>query len=445
MAYSWESKEIQDIGSLWAKAKKDGASQSDLDFIQKQAEDLRAKENYSLNNNGNKVYKSPYTTGITDIYNQINNVQPYQSKYGSSLESLINQISGSKFTYDPETDTSLKAAQGQAIKTNLEAMNDRGILNSTVTTDRSAQVASELVPQYENMAYGRYQDNVNNLYKQAEFYNQLDQQGYAKYQDEVNSLYKRADFINNLDTMAFNKYKDQVDQDYNERMLKLDTEQNTLTNKRNEITDAWNRVSQIGYVDNQTSIILGVPVGTPSKEVRENAITRQQQIEDEIRQNAAQKARDDRLFQQEKALIQERANTTETQATPEQAQNYYDLLDVFSGGGNGTYKDDPVKAQNYIIGNRGKIEPLIGTGLYNQLLNDIGNLTSPQAQSEPVDSNLIKQGLDYMTAKISGVGGKETRMYSDDYVRNWIYGLVNGGVLNDSQGEYLEARLGLTP
>jgi hypothetical protein len=239
-------------------------------------------------------------------------------------------------------------------------------------------------------------------------------------------------------------------------MLKYDMEQTALQNKRQSITDAWNRVSQIGYVDNQTSIILGVPVGTPSKEVRENAITRQQQIEDEIRQNAAQKARDDRLFQQEKALIQERENVQsknpESMGTPQQVQNYYDLLNTFSGDGpQQKYLNDAAGAYAQIIGSRGQIEGLVGPKLYQQLVSDIKGLdTVKGAPKTPAGQELTyedfyKQGQSYMNAKISGVGGKEERMYSDDDVRNWIYGLVNNGVLDDSQGEYLEAVLGLTP
>jgi hypothetical protein len=47
-----------------------------------------------------------------------------------------------------------------------------------------------------------------------------------------------------------------------------------------KIKDTWNRVSEMGYVDNAASIILGVPAGTLSKEAREAEQKRLQDIQD---------------------------------------------------------------------------------------------------------------------------------------------------------------------
>jgi len=324
--------------------------------------------------------QQPHSNDVKDIIEILKGTQPYQSQYNTQISDIVNKISGSSFNYDPNNDTSLKTAQNQAIKQNLEAMNDRGILNSTITADRSAQVASNLIPQYEQMAYNRYQTNLNNLYKQAEFYRMLDNDGYNKTQDEVNSLYKRADFINSLNEQEYSKYKDQLEQDYRERMTKYEMEQSELQNQRQKVNDAWSRVAQIGYVDNQASIILGVPVGTPSREVRENALMQEQKIADDMRQIQAQKDRDNRMFSQEIYLTKEReqSNLRQQQAnkkatidyTPEQAQTYEKLIQAFING-----KRDAKGDYDYAVSPQGKINILNVLGgsnsLYETLVSEL--------------------------------------------------------------------------
>jgi hypothetical protein len=83
----------------------------------------------------------------------------------------------SGFTYDPEKDASYKSLQALATKQAkiasgeaMETMNDRGILNSTVTGDRIAQVeqtaqdaVTAQVPNLKNAAYGQYMDKLSTL------------------------------------------------------------------------------------------------------------------------------------------------------------------------------------------------------------------------------------------------------------------------------------------
>jgi hypothetical protein len=103
----------------------------------------------------------------------------------------------------------------------------------------------------------------------------------------------------------------------------------------------------------------------------------------------------------ELALIKERdASGQPDMGTPEQMQNYYSLLESFSGnswGGNGAYANDPLKAYNYIIGQRGKIEPLVGTQLYEQLLNDVGTLAKSQPAEKPMSPTAYKTDPDFAT------------------------------------------------
>ena len=105
----------------------------------------------------------------------------------AKLNDLWTQASGYKgqidgmmtagFTYDPETDASYKSLQTLATKQAgiasteaMEDMSDRGILNSTVTSDRMGQIqqtaqdaVTAQVPGLKNAAYGQYMDKLSTL------------------------------------------------------------------------------------------------------------------------------------------------------------------------------------------------------------------------------------------------------------------------------------------
>jgi hypothetical protein len=259
--------------------------------------------------------KNPYS--VNQILTQLANRQPYQSQYDTQISGIMNKIS-QPFAYDPSTDPNLYNAQQQV----MERMNERGILNSSMTGEE----ALRLVPQFQQQAYNQYADQQNSLLRQAEFYRMLDNEGYNRYMDEADSLYKRANFINSLDEQAYQRYRDGVTQDYNDRMFAHNQKIQQAETARQQISDAWERTNNLGYVDNQSSILLGVPVGTPSKSAREAAIKREQEIEDMLYEVQAQAERDERLFGQEFALIQERENSAIRQT---QAQGQKEI-DVFN-------------------------------------------------------------------------------------------------------------------
>lgn len=93
--------------------------------------------------------------------------------YKGQIDSMLK----AGFSYDPSKDASYQALQTLAQKNAkiaskdaMETMNDRGILNSTVTGDRIAQVeqtaqdaVTAQVPVLQNAAYNRYNDKINTL------------------------------------------------------------------------------------------------------------------------------------------------------------------------------------------------------------------------------------------------------------------------------------------
>lgn len=106
---------------------------------------------------------------------------PYGSKAKSTIDALGNY---QPFKYDPNTDASYQAlSQANTANAKLanrdmeEEMNSRGILNSTVTSDRATEIYKQgadattlAIPQLQANAFNQYQQGFDNTLKLANEY-----------------------------------------------------------------------------------------------------------------------------------------------------------------------------------------------------------------------------------------------------------------------------------
>mgnify|MGYP006908814607 CR=1 FL=1 len=76
----------------------------------------------------------------------------------------------------------------------------------------------------------------------------------------------------NFDNQQFNYWKDAKDREFKEKEFDFNKQQKELEN-------AWKRVDELGYVDNDASTILGVKVGTLSGAAREAKEQREFELE----------------------------------------------------------------------------------------------------------------------------------------------------------------------
>lgn len=172
---------------------------------QNQGMDTSAQQKYLTQNLG---YKAPSISANASSVsapqvNQVsaparsNNMTQY-SELMDRMKAIANQ-SQTPFNYDPNSDPAYQAALQRA-RSNIDAgnsqaqaeMNRRGILNSTITSDRMGEIASnemgrveyETLPQLMQQAYQRYlndqqqaQQQFANLGSLAQMYQQEDQRG----------------------------------------------------------------------------------------------------------------------------------------------------------------------------------------------------------------------------------------------------------------------------
>lgn len=195
----------------------------------------------SSNFGSNGIKKSSIgSTIVTPTTSNINSVEgQYQSAYSDTVNGLISEMLSqvnNGFQYDPSQDEALKVATEYAANSALQKLAGSGVLNSTSTSERIARVVSELIPVYEDKAHDRWTEYLGQLASTAQV-------------------------VMNYDSQQFEYWKDAKDREFENKKFEYEK-------KQNELTNAWKRVDELGYVDNAAAKILGVPVGTLSGEAR---------------------------------------------------------------------------------------------------------------------------------------------------------------------------------
>jgi len=204
--------------------------------------------------------------GNQPVQNTLPAAPPYQSPYQQPMQDILTQIKqrlneNYDYTTDPyyQSQVQLAEQQGQqASQQSMEELNERGILNSTITADRVAQAMqqarTERLPGAISQAYQMRQGETGNILSMLNAYAGLEGQDYTRWrqadQDALareNTLYAR---------------QRQAEQDA------LAKEKTAIDQAETKLKNAWERVKNIGYVDNTASVVLGLPVNTPTLEAQ---------------------------------------------------------------------------------------------------------------------------------------------------------------------------------
>ena len=198
-------------------------------------------------------YTPEYPQIVIDATNNNTLEGQFQSNYSNALNQIANSILNMRFSYNPNEDDLLRAASQYVTQNTFESMNSKGILNSSMTAERVAQVVGKLIPEYEKMARDEFDASFSRMLNTA------------------NLIFK-------MDDREFTYWQDARDQKWKE-------EEQAYQRKQDALKNAWTRVDELGYVDNDSSIILGVPVGTLSKDAREAKEAYERKIEEWNRQH----------------------------------------------------------------------------------------------------------------------------------------------------------------
>ncbi len=272
------------------------------------------KENNSNNTQGASGIKktSIGTTIVTPRNNNLNTAEGmYQSAYSDTINSLISEMLSqvqNGFQYDPAKDTALQLATEYAANSTMQSLAGSGVLNSSATAERVARIVSELVPEYEKLAY-------------------------SKWTDYLGQLANTAQIVMTYDNQQFEHWKDAKDREFQNKQFEYQKQQDALTN-------AWKRVDELGYVDNNASAILGVPVGTLSGVAREAKEQREFELA-KMREQAQIE------YENNKALYKLKAELDK-----EQQKYAYELQKQYGGTKSGKSNTTSLSTYQDIINNR---------------------------------------------------------------------------------------------
>lgn len=232
--------------------------------------------------------------GFTSAADQQNaaDFQTFKTKQNDWLTKM-EELQNTPFSYDPNTDPKYQAMQalakqraGVASQSAMEALNDRGILNSSVTASQLGQIqqnaeqeALSYIPQYEALARQDYRDRVADALNMYTTYKGADDTAYNRQQDSkkfaideagVTGLYngqKTAAQSNSDRTYALEKANSDLNktQIYAQLTGTMPDGTKTTAQQQIELANLWKAADESGKIPNELADLYKIPRGTPTQ------------------------------------------------------------------------------------------------------------------------------------------------------------------------------------
>ncbi len=341
------------------------------------------------------------TTIVTPTAQNINSVEgQYQSAYADTINGIIGEMLSQMnkgFEYNPTQDNSLKVATEYAANSTLQSLAGSGVLNSSATAERVARIVGELIPQYEEKAHSRWTEYLGQLADTAQI-------------------------VMSYDSQQFQYWKDAKDREFENKQFEW-------KKKEQELEDAWKRVDELGYVDNGASTILGVSVGTLSKDAREAKEQREFELS-KMREQAQIE------YENEKAIYQLR-NELDIQKEKSLTDYEYSLKQKYgssSSSSNSDYNEyDKIIQNRYAEYNSFTHQYVVpNEEQYNQLANYLDSLYASGAITE---NEFLKLSAKY--SKYNNTTTTESSTDSglnDSNMETWIKALDGNNKALDTLG-----------
>lgn len=204
-----------------------------------------------LNRNDSRLLKIGDDYYIDEKYARSFTPKEYENPYGRQTKTLLSELANMEFSYDPESDASLKAAQEEAMLASKQSANSRGLLGGSTAEIMRQRAAQDLVPVYEQMAYQRFQDD-----REAKL--------------------ERLSLLDTLADSAFREYEGEADLRLSEKKLADDVQaaadEKALNREKLQATEFANQLDKVlamGEVDAEAAEILGLPVGTLTRDQKQ--------------------------------------------------------------------------------------------------------------------------------------------------------------------------------
>jgi hypothetical protein len=117
----------------------------------------------------------------------------YKSPYSDEIKNTLGTLSNRKFSYDPNSDVGLKSAQDNAIDITSRAAARKGMIYSDSNKASMGKAALDLVPQFEQSAFSKYQAENADLYNKLGSLSTLENNEFNKFNTDRTFAAGRSD------------------------------------------------------------------------------------------------------------------------------------------------------------------------------------------------------------------------------------------------------------
>ena len=262
--------------------------------------DAEKSGNYNLAKYYENMRNAKIAGGFGGVYKPTN-IYNYKSQYGDKISQLRDDIENYEdFSYNPEKDQNYinlanvyhknaQRAQNNALA-QAAAMNGGRLSSNAIIAaslgygDQMSQLEGE-IPQLREAAYNMYLNKKADKRAMLNDYINAEALDYGRWNDELNRRYgiTRDTIADTKDTRNYNTSVDNYNREFafNEknadREFELKTQQVNHSIEQALKNDAVVQSQLVGYVTDEASKILGVPVGTPTLQAIEAFKSRQLQ------------------------------------------------------------------------------------------------------------------------------------------------------------------------
>lgn len=254
-------------------------------------------------------YVSPYQQEQQQLLGQLQQQElPEISDTAKKYRDNIFAQQMEKLNYNPEEDPLVKKAREQLQQSIMDMASKRGFAYGSYLDDAVKSQIDKMAPQFENIAYNRNSDYLNRQIALGNVMIKWETMQFDRKKNAIELLRTKLDFINKLDQREFSIFKMMMDQRNIQRSLHFQELRMDYKRQNQEMTNALNRIELVGYVDNKSSIILGMPVGTKAKWAQQAALDHQNRLEKLAKENeyAIQKQNLDAQMDKELFALQSR-------------------------------------------------------------------------------------------------------------------------------------------
>lgn len=220
----------------------------------------------------------------------------YENPYKDRITSLLDSLTNSHFSYDPAKDASLAAAQEEAMLAAKQAANSRGLLGGSTAEIMRQRAAQSLVPQYEQMAYNRYQNDRAAKLNTLSLLDALSDNAFAEYKGVASLADSQKQLALDAQAAADNAA-------YKAESLAVQKEENAQNAAAKSFANQLSKVLAMGSVDAEAAAVLGLSEGMLTAEQLQFMAKLEAASQSEQAKLAAEKAEKDLSWEREKELL----------------------------------------------------------------------------------------------------------------------------------------------